>query len=239
MPPKQKRLIFDIETGANPENLALMPDPEPPANLKDPEKIAAAVEAKRIEQLEKAALDPDYGKILSIGFSVTTAEANAINVFVNRDVYFPNPENPPEDHQWLAAPEYAVTEGELLEIFWNEFAACAGCCVGYNILGFDLPYLLRRSMALGVKPPFAPNLAKFRTEPVTDLMMILYNWGADRYKSLKQVAKLYRLPVSLPGVDGSMVSGLPVEDLVKYQTSDIELTAALYQRMNGVYFKHY
>ncbi|MDI6770124.1 MAG: hypothetical protein QMD04_10685 [Anaerolineales bacterium] len=230
---KQKRLFFDLETTVNPENIVHMPEPEAPANLKDPEKIAAAIEAKRLEQIERAALDPDYGKILSLGFTCITGDAYAITVIVNRDVYFPNP-----DHQWLAVPEYAATEGELLEIFWREFAACGGCCIGYNILGFDLPYILRRSFALGVKPPFVPNLAKFRTEPITDLMMILYNWGSDRYKSLKLVARLYDLPVEAEGVDGSMVASLSVDELIQYTTSDVNLVVALYERMNGIYFKH-
>lgn len=38
-----RRLFFDIETRANPAACALMPDPKAPANLKDPEKIAAAI----------------------------------------------------------------------------------------------------------------------------------------------------------------------------------------------------
>lgn len=232
---KQKRLFFDIETIANPENIVHMPSPEAPANLKDPEKIAAAIEAKRAEQIERAALDPDYGKILSIGFTTIAGPAFAVNVLVNRDVYFQTPKNDMEDAD---IPEYAVPEKELLKAFWQEFTVCGGCCVGYNILGFDLPYLLRRSFALGVNPPILPSLAKFRTEPVTDLMMILYNWGSERYKGLKQIAKLYNLPVEAEGVEGSMVAQLGMDELIQYQRSDVELVVQLYARMNGIYFNH-
>ena len=126
----------------------------------------------------------------------------------------------------------------VIEILWDALKECAGNCVGYNILGFDLPYLMRRSMALGIHPPYIPNLAKFRTEPVTDLMMILYNWGGDRYKGLKQVARLYGIPNGCPDVDGSKVKDLTPDELTAYQTSDVRLVMALHQRMNGVYFSH-
>lgn len=66
---KQNRIFFDIETQANPENLALAPEPKAPGNLKDPAKIAAAIEEKKRDLIESAALDPDYGKVLSIGLS--------------------------------------------------------------------------------------------------------------------------------------------------------------------------
>lgn len=216
----QARLVFDIETAANPENLSLMPEPKAPGNLKDPAKIAAAIEEKKAEAIASAALDPDYGKVLSIGM----ATEGGITVMVNKTIY-PN------------APG-AVEESAMLGTFWQELAWTNGYCIGYNILGFDLPYLMRRSMALGVKPTLFPNLAKFRTDPVTDLMAILYNWGSTPYKGLKTVAKLYRLPVECPDVDGSMVANMDAETLIKYQRSDVALTMSLYQIMNGVYFSH-
>lgn len=219
----QKRLFFDIETIINPDAIDLMPEPAAPANLKDPEKIAAAIEEKRREMIEKAALDADFGRILSIGYS--TGDGDGIHVMVNEDVY---PDTFP----------YNRSEEQMLKAFWDRFKECNGACVGYNILGFGLPYLMRRSMALGVKLPLVPMLAKFRTEPVTDLMAILYNWGGDRYKPLKTVAMLYGLENGAEGIDGSQVAGLDAETLIQYQISDVRLVMQLYRRMNGVYFMH-
>lgn len=212
---KPKRLFFDLETAASEEALELMADPKPPANLKDPAKIADAIEQKKRELIETAALDPDYGRILSIGYA--SSDDGPIHVsMVGGDVF----------------------EDDLLCEFWQYFAACSGNCAGYNILGFDLPYLMRRSMALGVRVSLIPVLAKFRTEPVTDLMAILYNWGSDRYKSLKQVARLYRIPNDCPDMDGSKVKDMTPGELREYQASDVRLVQALYQKMNGVYFNH-
>jgi DNA polymerase elongation subunit (family B) len=220
-----KRLFLDIETQANPESCALMPEPEAPANYTDPVKIERYKAEKRAELIDKAALDPDYGQILSIGGHII----NTTWIFINRDAF-------PDYHNSVFVQ--AISEPDMLDLFWRHFADCRGVCVGYNILSFDLPYLLRRSMALGVGVPCLPVLARYRTEPVTDLMQILYNWGSDRYKGLKQVAKLYGLPVECPEVDGSQVKNLSAEELIAYQVSDVKLTVALYQRMNGIYFQH-
>lgn len=203
----QYRLFFDIETQAAAEALAFMPTPEAPGNLKDPAKIAAAIEEKKQEQIDRAALDPDYGKLLSIGYAYH------------------------EDDDVIVKIADEVT---LLECFWEAFVACNGRAVGYNIIGFDLPYLMRRSLAMKVNVPIVPFLAKYRTEPVTDLMGILYNW--DRAKSLKLVAKLYGLEVLAEGVDGSQVSTLKPDQLALYQKSDVYLVQQLFKRMNGVYF---
>lgn len=227
-----KRIFLDIETQANPENLALMPEPKAPGNLKDPEKIRAAIEEKRAEQIANAALDPDYGRILSIGMYNENL-ANPLVVYINAEVY-PEVKDVEDEHGWLIP----LPEAGMLNCFWSEFAACRGYCVGYNVLNFDLPYLLRRSMALGVKPLWLPNLRRYQDEPVTDLMQILYGWGGDRYKGLKAVARLYHIPVDCPDTDVSQVAQMSAEQLRAYQLSDVTLTRRLYERMNGVYFQH-
>lgn len=230
------RLFFDIETVSNPDSCALMPEPviAAPGNYKDPDKIKEYIDretiSRKTEMLDRAALDPDYGKILSIGMSV----GDSITVLVNRDIY-PRPEDP--DGEW-DLPIDAMSEESLLRMFWTAFSGCEGRCVGYNILGFDLPYLMRRSMALGVVPPVVPNLAKYRTEPVTDLMQILYGWGSEKYKGLKQVARLYGILNECPDVDGSKVKDLDPDTLRAYQRSDVSMVARLYNLMNGVYFDH-
>lgn len=228
---KQKRIFFDLETLANKEALSLMPEPKAPGNLKDPEKIRIAIEEKRAELIETAALDPDYGKILSIGFSF----GEGFPVFV-RTAYDRVCTDWDEEGNEIEFRQ--VTEAEMITEFWQNFKDCQGNCVGYNVLGFDLPYLLRRSMALNVKVPLIPNMAKFRTEPVTDLVAILYNWGGMTYKGLKQVAKIYGIPNDCEGVDGSKVATLTPDELRAYAVSDVKLTIALYNRMNGVYFNH-
>lgn len=232
----QPRLVFDIETAASPESLTLAPEPvvNAPSNYKDPEKIKEYVEREsarlKEELVEKAALDPDYGQVLSIGLRLYGPDQlNETTVFVNRDVFYP-------DAEVTAIPADAMHESGLLWMFWKIFADCGGRCVGFNILSFDLPFLMRRSMALGVSIPLLPMLAKYRTEPVTDLYGILYNWAPG--KSLKTVARLYKIENECPGIDGSCVKDLSADALRAYQRNDVAITTALYEKMNGVYFAH-
>jgi hypothetical protein len=239
---KPSRLFFDIETLSSPEACALMPEPKPPSNYSDPVKIAKWIDEAKAEAIEKAALDPDYGKVLSIGISY----GEFISAWIVGEPFGPQPEPEPVfDNSgeitdgtitYNLPPPNLLTEHDMISMFWDHFAECRGNCVGFNILSFDLPYLMARSMYLGVRVPFIPMLAKFRTEPVTDLYAIRYNWGPG--KGLKQVCKLLGIVNDCPDVDGSKVKDLKPDELRAYQISDVRLVMELYRRMNGVYFCH-
>jgi len=208
-----KYLFFDIETEANKPVLELMPEPQVPANYKDPEKIAAYIAEKKLELADKAALDPDYGRIVAISYQYGW-DSSVKNSWLVRD---------------------SDTEVKALKDFWNVFKFAAnGYSCGYNIIGFDLPYLLRRSMDLGVKVPMVPFMAKYRTEPTLDLMGVLYGWG--QAKSLKFVCKRYGIPNELPELEGSQVANMDYKTLVAYCENDVRLVMALYDKMDGVYF---
>jgi len=207
---KVKRLFFDIETKVNPDALEYMPEPKAPGNLKDPEKIAAAIAEKKNDWIEGAPLDADYGKIEAIAWSEGVYEDPVVAV-VKDD----------------------ITEARIIAGFWKAFERCGGNCVGYNILSFDLPYLIRRSFYYGIKTPRYINLAKFRTEPVTDLFAILYNWAPG--KSLKFLAKRYDLINLVPDLDGAHVKDMDTAELGIYVKSDLYLTIQLFMRMNGSY----
>jgi predicted PolB exonuclease-like 3'-5' exonuclease len=208
-----KILFFDIETEANPEGLSFMPEPSAPANYKDADKIAQYIAEKKLEQTAQAALDADYGKIIAI--SVKTGVDG-------------------ENLALLVGDEEAKTERSLLSWFWSAFYSTNGVSCGYNTIGFDLPYLQRRSMDLGVIIPCKPFIAKYRTEPTLDLMGVLYNWGPA--KGLKFVCKRYGIDNPLPELNGSQVAGMDKDTLRKYVANDVDLTVKLYQRMLGVYF---
>jgi DNA polymerase elongation subunit (family B) len=202
-----KRLFFDIETVKNDPKLVLMPEPTAPGNIKDPEKIAIAIKEKKEDQIANAPLDSDYGRVFCIGFAM-------------------NPDDEPE--------VLYGDEKTMLSAFWRLLNQCDGRCVGYNVLYFDIPFLLKRSMDLGVRVGTPPFLAKFRMEPVTDLFGVLYNW--DKGKGLKVVAKLYDLHNDMPDVTGADVANLPTESIVQYCASDVSLVQQLYTKMQGVYF---
>lgn len=207
-----RKLFFDIETEVNPPAVELLDDPKPPSNYKDPEKIAAYVEEQKQERIKTAPLDPDLGKITAIAFRLQLTDKTT--AFLLGD-----PDTP--------------TETDLIKMFWQQFSIARGYTCGYNILGFDLPYLLRRSMDLGITIPFFPNLVKFRTEPTTDLMAILYNWG--QAKGLKWVCKRYGIPNPLPDLNGAHYAAMDPDTRRAYVANDVAMVCGLYAKMCSIY----
>jgi hypothetical protein len=203
-------LYFDIETEVCHDAIQFMDEPTAPSNYKDPEKIAAYIAEKRQEQIEKAPLDADYGQIVAIGVKSDAGDTTALLARDDSD------------------------ERTIINLFWKYYANANGVSCGYNIIGFDLPYLMRRSFALGIKPAVIPSLAKYRYHPTLDLMMVLYNWQG--FKGLKWVAKRYGLDNPLPDLEGSQVATMDNKTLRAYVINDVELVYQLWERMRGVYF---
>ncbi len=205
-------LFFDIETEANKDALKYLETPTAPSNWKDPDKIKAYIEEKQQEQIERAALDADFGKIVAIGVKID--DSDTLSMVIGNG--------------------YDATERDLIQDFWNVYGGNHGQSCGYNIIGFDLPYLMRRSFDLGIKPSIIPNLAKYQTSPTLDLMMVLYNWSG--FKGLKFVADRYGIPNPLPDLVGSKVATMDSETLRAYVENDVNMVYNLYHRMKGIYF---
>lgn len=64
----QNIIVVDIETMPNEDLIELLPTPSPNGVLKDPAKIQADLEKKRVEQIQKMALDGLWGKVACIGY---------------------------------------------------------------------------------------------------------------------------------------------------------------------------
>lgn len=232
-------LYIDIETVSDKEAEQYIIPAEAPSNYKDPEKIKAYIAEKQAEQVTRMALDPDYGKIRAIGIG-----SRQNDIFMGE--FYTTPEND-EGGVWqdyytnqcvLTYPGNCSSEKDLLEEFWNivaihrQFHYVNEIFCGYNIVGFDLPFILRRSMACGVKIPFKLPVTKYNPNLV-DLMLLLY--PAGNYKGLKFLAKRYGLTNNCEGVDGSMVASLTEDEVIKYVMSDVNLAMQLEERMEGIY----
>jgi len=212
-------LIFDIETVAHPQAEALIGTPKSPANYRDPVKIATYIAEKAADELDHAPLDADLCTVRAIGARLITKVGSTIGA-------------PAQDIVKIVGAD--GTEESIVHEFWTTFAGAGGRCCGYNILGFDLPVLLRRAFAMNVEVPLAPSLARYRIGPVYDLYAILYNWGPGR--GLKWVADRYGMQVDAPGVDGSQVAGMTNDELRVYMRSELKLLDQLYHRMKSVYW---
>lgn len=223
---------FDERTSGSKEVLIERVEAIPASGKVVVEAELDALRAERVlDEISKAPLDPDLGAIRAIGWASEDGQI-LVGVVSEEKSVFPSVIGE-TDIPFLT--EVYSTEAELLEHFWFTSRANGNRLVGANILNFDIPYLLRRSMDLNV-PPERLNLRRFQTEPICDLMQILAHWGAMRFKPLKWTCQRYGISIPMPETDGSMVADMSDADLVQYTASDVYITRELWRKMDGIYW---
>jgi len=208
-------LVFDIETAPEPDdileglftfdettvkNYRLLtaefdPNEVKLGNMKDSAKIEAKIEAARLKFTadktavaenidtaraeawqtfrDRAALSPLTGRILAIG-TWHPATADGYVDFTQDGVD-------------------AVSEKVLVENFLSLADAVlsdGGSLVGHNIIGFDLPFLLRRGLKYGITPPKTITNALAQYRP-TNLIDTMREWQfGNRYEGFVKLDQL-------------------------------------------------
>jgi hypothetical protein len=222
-------LIFDIETVPNKEMEKFLPEIKAPGNYKKPESIQKWLdensETARYEQVSKMALDMCLAKVRAIGLWTPSFSPDGVSVLYVTD-----------DESELAHP--VASERQALSVFWNAVGTFGFPLIGFNSNAFDLPILFWRSMVLGV-PGLNREFNRYDKDFVDLYEMLTFRnprLGSMAGLGLKRVAEMLGIPNDTPDMDGSQVAEMSDEELVTYLTSDIELTRALYYRMEGIYF---
>jgi DNA polymerase elongation subunit (family B) len=132
-------------------------------------------------------------------------------------------------------------ERRILEGFWEVVRGGRDWrFVTYNGLAFDLPFLLRRSIYLGVPGSLVLPLRPFALDSHFDLMRVLSNWERSDAVRLEIVAELLGLAKSPPGMEGSQVHALWLAgrhaDLEAYCLGDVRLAYDVFLRIEP-YFR--
>lgn len=177
---------------------------------------AGAAEARRQaddELYAKSAFDGTFSRIVCIGLLEFSDQMEARS----------------------AVAWYGDNERELLRQFWARIAQDRpSLIITHNGLGFDLPFIKKRSIVHQVKPTYDVNLAKFRTEPVYDTMAIWSNWDTRGWVKLDVLARA--LNVETKSGSGEQVAEMWAkgqgQDLARYCLQDTYVTYACYCRMN-------
>jgi len=202
-------IVFDVETIAAPDVELILGPVRVPANYKDPAKIAAFQTDKLAEKILTASLEPDLCEVVAVGMQRPDGECDVVT----------------------------RREGDeliLLDWFWGQVQS--GRLVGFNILSFDLPVLIRRSQLLGLDVPYV-NLDRYRT-PHIDLLDKLSFQGRIPYRSLSFYCRRFGIDC-VDTVAGADIPGLVAEgewDAVKeHCASDVQKTAKLAARLG--YFR--
>lgn len=127
------------------------------------------------------------------------------------------------------------TEVAFLAEFWSAIARFHRF-VTFNGRGFDGPFLMLRSAALGI--PVTKNLVGYRyaLRPHTDLLDVISFFGASRKWNLDFACKAFGIESPKEqGMDGYSVGPFyragRLREIALYCRRDVEATALLYQKL--------
>lgn len=219
--PTRTPLVLDIETVPLAASMTA-PYPEatrhPPANYKTDEAIAKWRDADQIKWAEDRAkecsLNPRLGRIVVIGTSV----------------------------EMLIAPT-EEDEAATLRRFWRLIQQHSGYVVTWNG-SWDLRFLVIRSLAHGIGPTVPPSVVqgwfkKYATHQHYDCKAVLTNWDAPKAgEGLSEWGAFLGCGVKQDGRTGAdvwpMYQAGDVAGIAEYCQQDVDLTAAIYQKIRGV-----
>jgi predicted PolB exonuclease-like 3'-5' exonuclease len=214
-------LVFDIET-------------VPATDLRRaPSTIAQAV-AKWAErgdgdENKVMSLSPMFGRVISlaVGEGEARPDEQRITVFVVPP--------PGREHDDFPAHVRAVSEPDLLRAFWA-LAGRARQVVTYNGRGFDVPYLVARSLVQGIAARVDLLSRPYDLRPHLDLHQVITQGNRGLGPSSLDVV-CWALGIRSPKgeIDGSMVAPLyargEIETIAAYNAGDVAATTAVYQHV--------
>jgi hypothetical protein len=206
----RRALVFDVETSPIDGAKDFLEPISAPSTYKKPEAIEGYIQDATAAQLGKCALDPDLCRIVALG----TYRSD-------------------EDYQVHLAESDAI-EKAALEQFWDALGPYPyPRLIGFNVLGFDLPVIIRRSQYLGVKTK-PIQMGRYRHPDVDDLMTVLNFDGAIKTHGLQFYAKRFGVAVDDPvsGKDiGALVQAGDWPAVTEHCRADLFTTAALARRL--------
>lgn len=195
---------------------------KPPATLKKPESIQKWIDEEKPAAIEEAWLktsfDGTYGQVVCVSYTVEDAEPVTLCIADLR-------------------PE---SERDVLRCLWADMRAIHSTSgtrpviSGFNVIGFDLPFLWRRSVIHGVQPPmWWPRNPKPWSDAVADTMLM---WAGDRDRiSLDRLCRVLGLEGKGDGPTGAdvwpMVQAWRMEEICAYCSDDVRRAREIHKRL--------
>ena len=213
-------IAFDIETIPNTSMIDRLPAPEvKTGNLKDQAKIDEKIQEARKAQIEKMALSPLYGRLCCFCVYDGNGEISTGTCIE------------------------AETDAEETRILECAFMALAETrVITYNGSAFDLPFLYRRAVILGVSPrefdlpPLEKMLKRYDNDRHVDLMNVWCGYGG--FEKLDTLSALilddHKVEIDFHDFPELIKTEEGRQKLVSYCSHDVELTYRLYSRIQGI-----
>lgn len=178
------------------------------------EKLGVSMAEKQAaEKWKKTALSGDYGKVLVIAAD---------------SLIGPREFSGFDEQETLADFFHYVSE------LSHELNNCFLKTVGHNITGFDLPFIYKRSVINGVKPP--PFLSLTPSKYSDSVFDTMERWaGFNKFISLDELCDILGIDYDKE-VNGSMVYDLykagEIEKIKDYSSEDVRRVKMIYNMMN-------
>ena len=159
------------------------------------------------EYLEATSFDGSFGSIVCLSYAIDNNDAKSLH----------------------------GDEKEILKSFW-EIARNIDLFIGFNIMDFDLRFIYQRSIILGVRPTQWLNFARYRNNPIYDVMYEWSKWNTYSKISLHALSKALGLPSPKEGkIEGKDVAKAfldgRIKEICQYCQKDVEVTRQIYQKM--------
>ena len=209
------KLFIDIETipcqwpNATEE---IKRDLKAPANYTKQETIDKWIEENAEKAYLKTSFDGGMGQIVVIGYAI-------------------------DDHpaQTFQVSDLSIgSEKEILEDLYQIYSevGAGSLVIGHNHIGFDLPFVFKRSIINSVTPtPFFPRNPKWNGAEVYDTML---GWSGKEFTSMNTLCKLFGID-GKGDIDGSdvwpMVQAGKITEVAQYCAGDVERTREIFKRL--------
>jgi predicted PolB exonuclease-like 3'-5' exonuclease len=149
---------------------------------------------------------------------------------------------PPEGTTIADCPKWLrpMSEPELLRAFWA-LASRAETVVSFNGRGFDVPFLVTRSLIHGIPARVDLMSQRFALRPHLDLFELVTQRGRGPSK-LDVVCWALGIESPKGEMDGSMVAPAyergEIVKIAQYNAHDVRATSALYRRCRDLVLRY-
>lgn len=178
------------------------------------------------EEYKRLALTGEYGRVLTIGVIVEEEGRVTQSGCLGRD---------------RQTKCFHLQERRTLQAWWKllrPFRPSTDLIITFNGLSFDLPFLYKRSVINRVKPSVNLSFARYRSQPLFDVMCEWNKWDPKKHISLDELARILGLASPKEdGIDGSRVydrfcEGPHTHDaLAAYCMADVRVLRQCWYRM--------
>lgn len=212
-----RTLVFDIETVPAYERRELPPTVA--------ETLSGYATRKDMETGAVMGMSPFFGKVVSLAIGEGEAIDDDVTVLAV----------PPDDQPLVDVPPWLrpMREADLLRAFWA-LASRAETVVSFNGRGFDVPFLVTRSLIHGIPARVDLMSQRFALRPHLDLWEILGSRGNGPSK-LDVVCWALGIESPKETMDGSMVAPAyargEIVEIATYNAHDVRATSAVYRRV--------